>query len=157
LIALGSGNLFAQAEITQEEYDFYAKFLRCQCVIERFTESIHPRYIKAAKKKMPQISQELLEDFSLKNKQSYRIEDKLKGFRFTDQPKPNFDAGKEIVFNFDLIITVSRVGFTRDKKQALVFRSPYSEATTGGTTAIYWLVYKDGDWEIKDYYQPWIH
>jgi hypothetical protein len=157
LIILCGFNLFAQAEITREEYDFYAKFLRCRCVIKRFTESLHPRYIKAAKKKMPQMPPELLEDFNRKNRESYRISEKLKGFRFSDEPKPNLDTTKEIVLNFDLIITVSRVGFSRDKKQALVFHSPYSEATTGGTTAIYWLVYKNGNWEIKDSFQPWIH
>jgi hypothetical protein len=157
LIALLSFNLFAQAEITPEEYDFYSKFLRRECVIRRFTESIDSIYIKAAKKKMPQIPKELVEDFNLKNGKSYRIEDKLKGFKFTDQPKPNFDTTKEIVFVFDEINSVSRAGFTKDKKQALIFLSRSFEAVASGDAGIYWLVYKNGNWEIKDSFQPWIH
>jgi len=153
-----SSSLFGQvAEITDAEYKFYSHFLTNDFVVQRNTESLSDQDLEFAKRKMKKVPKELFRDFELKNETSYRIENNLKEFRFSDQPKPTLYTKNRIVFIFDKMAAVSRIGFTKDGKQALIFRSDLYEATYDGSMGLYWLVEKNGKWKIKQIYSPWIH
>lgn len=150
LVVLGGFNAFGQtSEITAEEYEFYLNILNPKYVLTRETYAPEQSYLQYAKKKMRSLPQELVNDFNLKNKKSYRIEDKLGGFRFSDQPKPVRDTDKQIVFLFDAFETVSRVGFTKDKKQALIYYLQSCEGTSCAYGGFYWYVYEKENWKIK--------
>lgn len=149
-------NLLGQSQITQEEYDFFQNYLENKYVLVRNTVSFDPLTIQDAKKKLRKAPKELFVEFQNRNLKSFRIENKLNGFRFDDEPKPNNSSAKEINFIFDELVIVSRVAFTKDKNQALFFCSYFSEIGRGCFPNLYWLIKKNGKWEIKGSYAPWI-
>lgn len=151
-----SFNLFGQSEITQEEYDFLQSYLENKYVLVRNTAKFDSLTIKRAEKKLRRAPKELFAEFQNRTVKSYRIENKLNGFRFNDEPKPNLNTAREIHFVFDELVIISRVAFTKDKKQALFYSSYFSEAVSGCSPNIYWLVKTNGKWEIKGSYAPYI-
>lgn len=153
LIAFFSLNIFSQSDITSQEYDFYANYLNRKFVINRFTMQLDSIHLKSAKKQLKGISTELFNDFVLKNKKDYRIGESLKGYRFTDESKPNVDTDKELVFIFDAIVNISRVGFSKDGKQALVYYSEHSECCFGCFVAVIWLKLENNKWNTHKFYQ----
>lgn len=154
LLAFCVSNIWGQSEITQEEYDFYSKFLVEKSVIVRYTELPPYDDFQYVRKKLKGIPKELVNDFFQKNDKSYRIENKLIGFRFSDEPKPNLNTEKEIVFVWDILETVSRVGFTKDGKQALIRYERYCEAVPCGVEDFIWMINEKGNWKIKKRASP---
>ncbi|MGI9036494.1 MAG: hypothetical protein ACR2GD_10710 [Pyrinomonadaceae bacterium] len=157
LIAFGSFNLFAQSEITQEEYDFYSKFLSKDAVLNRNTvmEEIEGR-VKKALSKLPK---DLVADFLKKNEQSSRIENKLKGFEFPDQADPTWNIynkdKNEIHFVYQKHQYVSRVGFSKGGKYALVYRATSTDGIADGGSFIIWLVREQSSWKEKKSFLVW--
>jgi hypothetical protein len=144
---------FSQSNITAQEYDFYANYIDRRFIIYRNTLILDSIYLKAAKKQLKGVSNELFNDFVLKNNKSYRIGEGLKGYRFTDEPKPNLDTNKELVIIFDAIAAISRVGFTKGGKQALIFYSESAECCSGCFNAVIWLKLENNKWVTHKFYQ----
>ena len=157
LLVVCSLNLLAQSGVTEREYEFYKKFIEADYVLNRFIQKLDSTYMKSAKKKMWKAPKELFIDYELKNDKSYKIGGRLKEFRFTDQPKLNFDNGNQLVFIYERFAAVSRVGFTKNGKEALLYYQTNYDCCSGASAGIYWLKLKNTKWEIVDSYQPWIY
>jgi hypothetical protein len=152
LLVFSASSFFGQtSSITNEEYEFYSNLLSQKSVIFRNTYVPEISYLQYTRKKISNLPQELINDFNLKNNKSYQIEDKLGAFRFSDHPRPDLDKAKEIVFIFDAFETVSRVGFTKDKKQALIYHLHSFEGPGSAYGGFYWYIRKNDEWKIKKY------
>ncbi len=104
---------------------------------------------------------DLVEDFLKKNENSSRIEDKIEGVNFSDELDPTwnkFNKDKnEIHFVYVTNQSVSRVGFTKDGKYALVYYGYAEEATPWGIGKICLFVKKNKEWREKKCIQSWVY
>lgn len=159
LILLFGYNSFAQSKITQEEYVVYSRILDKNKILWRET-GLHEIY-ENVERKLNKLPKDLVEDFLGKNEKSYIIENKIEGIRFSDQLDPtwnNFNKEKnEIHFVFVTNQSVSRVGFSKDGKYALVYYGYAEEATPWGVGYIYLLTKNNREWRIKKSIQAWVY
>lgn len=151
LMAFCNFNFFAQSEISQQEYNFYSKFLDKEAVLDRYTliEEIEGR-LKKALGKLPE---DLVADFLRKNSQKAKIEDKLRGFMLSDRLDPIWNVynkdKNEIHFVFQKYQSVSRVGFSKNGKYALMCYSTSTEGLPYGSTFLIWFVREQDSWKEK--------
>lgn len=109
--------------------------------------------------------QNLLNDFLVKNQQSWVLEDqfniKVKHALVSEEEKSRFSQSRDFWNAFDEkypnaqgILSLSRVGFNHTKDRALVYIGNKGSASTGA--GYYVLLVKDGSkWIIKDETMAW--
>jgi hypothetical protein len=112
-----------------------------------------------------EISQEVIDDFKIKNQKSYKLNDNFRiNIRYLLLPKKDIQdlfstgggwAELNEKYSIDQIIKFSKIGFNRERTQALVYTSTQSGPKTGYGLYVY-LTKESGIWTIKREVEVWV-
>lgn len=172
-------NITAQTQIEAEEYEIYKHILEewfindstTHVVIDKFTVNDDSESASYIKRKLSGVKSETLADFISRNNNSYELEN-----NFKINPIVNLITEEDLVsvrrqekadlgesykkafkekFSTQFRISFSRVGFNRQKNQALL-KVGYNCGTTCGEGKYVLLIKKNSKWNIKRKLLSWI-
>ncbi|MFL7794904.1 MAG: hypothetical protein AB8I69_22365 [Anaerolineae bacterium] len=110
---------------------------------------------------IPELPQELLDDFEAKNKESYELDAKRFGSNcvlLSEQELHDmlFDEGPAALYEYEGVVAFSRVDFNDEKTQALVYVYQRAYGASGPSGGYTFLAKEGREWVIQQTVLLWI-